>query len=63
MARSPPEVLIDAAGTGDPGFDGLAAVRAEAGRLMAAGRDAIRRALSEENSREFLRSVRQSGGE
>jgi len=54
--------LHDAVGTGDPGFDGLAAVRAEAGRLLVVARDAIRRARSV-NSIDFLRHSRQEGGE
>jgi len=54
--------IHDTAGGGDPGFAGLAAARTEAGNLAAAGRDAIRRALSE-SSTEFLRASRQQGGE
>jgi len=56
-------VFHHAAGGDDPGStDMLAAVRAEAGNLAAAGRTAIHRALSE-NSAEFLRAARQQGGE
>ena len=54
--------IHDAQGDGDQGFDGLAAIGAEAGRLAAAGRNAIRHALSESSSN-FLRDVLQGGGE
>ena len=49
---------IDAPGIGD----GLLATRSEAHALAAAGRDAIRGALSGD-SEAFLRAVRQFGGE
>jgi sugar/nucleoside kinase (ribokinase family) len=54
--------IHDPAGGGDTSLAGLAAARTAAGNLAAAGRDAIRRALSE-SSTEFLRASRQQGGE
>jgi hypothetical protein len=51
-------------GDGDPGSDGiLHQLRSEGDSLLAAGDDAIRRALAGSNSEEFLRTSRQQGGE
>lgn len=50
-------------GDGDPGSDDpLQQLRSEGDRLLAAGDDAIRRAVTG-NSEEFLRTSRQQGGE
>jgi len=51
---------------GDGDNDSNAALdqaRSEADRLLAAGDEAIRRALGNSNSEAFLRSARQQGGE
>jgi hypothetical protein len=48
----------------DPGADGiLQQMRSEGDSLLAAGDEAIRRALAGSNSEEFLRTSRQQGGE
>jgi hypothetical protein len=48
--------------TGSSGADDLDAAREQGARLLAAGDDAIERALSAD-SRAFLRANRQQGGE
>lgn len=49
---------------GDPASDDpLGQARSDADRLLAAGDEAIRRALSGGNSEAFLRAGRQEGGE
>jgi hypothetical protein len=49
---------------GDPeSGDSLQQLRAEGDSLLAAGDEAIRRALANSNSEEFLRTSRQQGGE
>jgi hypothetical protein len=51
---------------GAPGSDtntGLQQVRSETDRLLAAGDEAIRKALSGGNSEAFLRSAMQQGGQ
>lgn len=49
---------------GDPGSsDSLRQLRAEGDNLLAAGDEAIRRALAGSNSEMFLRTSRQQGGE
>jgi|CZKF01.1.fsa_nt_gi hypothetical protein len=51
-------------GDSDPGSDGtLQQLRSEGDSLLAAGDEAIRRALAGSNSEEFLRTSRQQGGE
>jgi len=51
-------------GDGDPGSDGvLQQLRSEGDLLLAAGDEAIRRALAGGNSEAFLRTSRQQGGE
>jgi hypothetical protein len=53
-----------AVGDGDPGSDGLLQqIRAEGDELLAAGDEAIQRALAGSNSEAFLRAGRQQGGE
>jgi hypothetical protein len=49
---------------GDPNADSqLDRLRSESDRLLAAGDEAIRRALEGSNSEKFLRASRQEGGE
>jgi hypothetical protein len=48
-------------GSTDPG--NLTQLRAEGNSLLAAGDEAIRRALSGNNSEDFLRASRQQGGQ
>jgi hypothetical protein len=49
---------------GDSGLgDQLQQLRSEGDLMLAAGDDAIRRALAGSNSEEFLRTSRQQGGE
>jgi hypothetical protein len=43
--------------------DALQQLRSEGDSLLAAGDEAIRRALANSNSEEFLRTSRQQGGE
>lgn len=51
-------------GDGDPGADGLLQqLRSEGDSLLAAGDEAIRRALAGSNSEDFLRTSRQQGGQ
>ena len=51
-------------GDGDPGSDGLLQqLRSEGDSLLAAGDEAILRALAGSNSEAFLRTSRQQGGE
>ncbi|MGA3372072.1 MAG: hypothetical protein ABSC48_09960 [Terracidiphilus sp.] len=51
-------------GDPDPGSGGLLQqIRAEGDRLLAAGDEAIQRALAGSNSEAFLRAGRQQGGE
>jgi hypothetical protein len=51
-------------GDGGPGSDdALQQLRFEGDSLLAAGDEAIRRALAGSNSEEFLRTSRQQGGE
>ncbi len=49
-------------GTGNPG-DGLELLREQANRFLAAGDEAIDRALANSDSEAFLRANRQQGGE
>jgi len=48
---------------GPAGGGGLDAARNAARDLLAAGDDAIKKALSKRNSEQFLSAVRQEGGE
>jgi hypothetical protein len=48
---------------GDTASGNLSQFRAEGDRLLAAGDEAIRRALSGNNSEDFLRASRQQGGQ
>jgi hypothetical protein len=48
---------------GGIGSGNLAQLRADGDRLLAAGDEAIRRALSGNNSEDFLRASRQQGGQ
>ncbi len=51
-------------GDGDPASDGLLLqLRSEGDSLLAAGDEAIRRALAGSNSEDFLRTSRQQGGQ
>lgn len=51
-------------GDGDPGSsDVLSQARSDSDRLLAAGDEAIRRALAGGNSEAFLQAGRQEGGE
>jgi hypothetical protein len=50
-------------GDPDPGSGLLQQIRAEGDRLLAAGDEAIQRALAGSNSEAFLRAGRQQGGE
>jgi hypothetical protein len=53
-----------AGGDGDSSPDGLLQqIRSEGDRLLAAGDEAIQRALAGSNSEAFLRAGRQQGGE
>jgi hypothetical protein len=53
-----------AGGDGDPGSDNLLQqLRSDGDRLLAAGDEAIQRALAGTNSEAFLRASRQQGGE
>jgi hypothetical protein len=53
-----------ASGDGDLGSDNLLQqLRSEGDRLLAAGDEAIQRALSGSNSEAFLRAGRQQGGQ
>ena len=50
-------------GEGGPSSGSLQEQRSEADRLLAAGDEAIRRALSSADSQAFLNASRQQGGE
>jgi hypothetical protein len=52
-----------AAGSGGGSGDNLDNVRAQADRFLAAGDEAINRALANSDSEQFLRANRQQGGE
>jgi hypothetical protein len=53
-----------AGGDGDSGSDGLLEqIRSQGDQLLAAGDEAIQRALAGSNSEAFLRAGRQQGGE
>jgi hypothetical protein len=51
------------ASDGGTGPGNLAQLRADGDRLLAAGDEAIRRALAGNNSEDFLRASRQQGGQ
>jgi hypothetical protein len=55
--------LSPASSDGDADSDNLAHMRTDGKRLLAAGDEAIQRALSGSNSEAFLRASRQQGGE
>jgi hypothetical protein len=58
------EQLNQNSGDGNPeSGDPLQQLRSEGDSLLAAGDEAIRRALAGSNSEEFLRTSRQQGGE
>jgi hypothetical protein len=57
------EQRIPGNGAGGPSAASLEKYRSEAERLLAAGDEAIRRALSSADSQAFLNASRQQGGE
>jgi hypothetical protein len=64
LHRNDQEQLHPAGGDGGSGSaDQLQQARSEADRLLAAGDEAIQRALAGANSEAFLRAGRQQGGE
>jgi hypothetical protein len=63
LQRTSEQQQVQAGGSSDPGTgDTLQQAREQGDRLLAAGDEAIRRALSG-NSESFLRSGRQQGGQ
>jgi hypothetical protein len=64
LQRLHDEQVNSSSGDGDPGTDGLLLqLRSEGDSLLAAGDEAIRRALAGSNSEDFLRTSRQQGGQ
>jgi len=64
LQRFNDQQLRQAGGDGDPGSaDLLQQFRSQGDRLLAAGDEAIQRALAGSNSQAFLRAGRQQGGQ